>query len=273
MSNYGVAIIADSIAPNGKRLITWELTYPRFIHAELMTHRVFSRNAASSRAIPNKKLRSKIAKNPVVPLSFGANQKGMQAGVELSGWRRKLAEKIWSIARWPNLFFSWILGSLLGVHKQTANRLVESHMAITVLVTATEFDNWFRLRTNENAQPEIRWVAEQMQVLYREHKPKQLAMGDWHLPFIGDDDVMYSEDEKKRISVARCARVSYLTHDGRRNYQEDVRLADALAKNGHWSPYEHVAQAQPEGVFSWSGNFCGWHQYREDVDPDFQKRE
>lgn len=279
LAGYSVRILADSLAPNGKRITTWELTYPRFVHAELMTHRLFSRNSASSRAIPVKKLRQRIRKVPVRPVYWGANQKGMQAGSELQGWRLWLAIQVWLKTRWLALIAAWMLEKL-GVHKQLANRILEPWMFITVIVTATEFDNWFRLRAHPDAQPEIRWVAEEMLRQYKSNSPERLVAGEWHLPLIRTQDwrdVLLPEycnapvSTLRKISVARCARVSYLTHDGRKDYKEDLRLHDDLAKSGHWSPFEHVAKAMPEGDLTWSGNFQGWLQYREVVDKTFTK--
>lgn len=272
---YAVRIVADSVTPKGKRITTWELTYPRFVHAELMTHRLFSRNSASSRAIPNKKLRQRIAKDPVLPVYWGRNEKGMQASTELTGLRKWAAIRVWLLARWFNLFFSWILGGVLDAHKQIANRLVEPHMFITVLVTTTEHDNWFRLRASPQAQPEIRWVAEEMLRKHAVSRPRLLQPRDWHLPLATFEELMDVKDgrlavhELIKFCVARCARVSYLTHDGVPDASKDLELYARLAKSGHWSPFEHVAQAKDD--LSWSGNFQGWLQYREPVDPHFTK--
>ena len=61
-------IIADSINSKRCRLTSWVLEYPRFIHAEIMIHRVFSRNAASSRAIPTEKIIQNIIDDPAMPV-------------------------------------------------------------------------------------------------------------------------------------------------------------------------------------------------------------
>lgn len=87
---YSTRVLKDSVAPCGKRLTTWELTYPRFVHAELMTHRLFSRNSASSRAIPTEKLIERVEKDPAMPIFWGKNQKGMQAEVEMSPDRKSV---------------------------------------------------------------------------------------------------------------------------------------------------------------------------------------
>lgn len=295
--SYRVRMLADSIGHNGVRLTTWELTYPRFVHAELMTHRLFSRNSASSRAIPTKKLMQQIRNNPAMPVWWGKNQAGMQAREELTGWRLALVKRLWLSARWGALAAAWLLGAL-GFHKQIANRLLEPWMFITVIVTATEFDNWFKLRCHPDAQPEIGWVAKEMQRQYLASTPKLVPWGMWHAPLVSEEDYLEAFEKGpphpdfSKVSAGRCARVSYLTHDGKRDTAEDVKLADRLMTSGHWSPFEHVAQALPccyltemgiENAFNedhrkecaqdtahdWSGNLRGWTQYRATIDPTF----
>jgi thymidylate synthase ThyX len=293
LRGYSAKILADSIGPNSVRLTTWELTYPRFVHAELMTHRLLSRNSASSRAIPTKKLMKQIRECPAMPVWWGKNQSGMQAREELTGWRLAVVMRLWLWARWGALLAAWTL-SKLGFHKQIANRLLEPWMFITVICTATEWDNWFRLRCHPDAQPEIGWVAKEMKRQYDEKEccTRVLSAGEWHLPLIDFDDeikVDLQDIDRKlcKVSAGRCARVSYLTHDGRRDMEEDVKLSDRLMASGHWSPFEHVAQALPKMVEDprskyadgdkvdssgiWSGNLRGWLQYRETVDATFTK--
>jgi thymidylate synthase ThyX len=280
-------MLADSVSINGVRITTWELTYPRFVHAELMTHRLFSRNSASSRAIPTKKLMRQIMREPACPVWWGKNQAGMQAREELSGWRLWLAKRGWLAARWGALLAAWVLGAL-GMHKQIANRLLEPWMFITVIVTATEHDNWFKLRCHPDAQPEIGWVAQEMQRQHIANTPRFLQPGEWHLPLMDEHDLYHIDDKVNcLVSAGRCARVSYLTHDGRRDWNEDAGLAEKLMKSGHWSPFEHVAQAlgtacgrakcrvcEKTGMSTankWSGNLRGWLQFRETVDTTFTK--
>jgi thymidylate synthase ThyX len=284
---YRVRILADSVSTNGVRLTTWELTYPRFVHAELMTHRLFSRNSASSRAIPTKKLMQQIRRDPAMPVWWGKNQSGMQAREELTGWRLALVKRLWLSARWGALLVAWLLG-VLGFHKQIANRVLEPWMFITVICTATEWTNWFKLRCHPDAQPEIGWVAKEMQRQYNANTPRFLQPGQWHLPLIQEDEeVLPGDPYFCKVSAGRCARVSYLTHDGKRDMREDVTLADRLMASGHWSPFEHVAQAlgapcghaeckvcERSGLStenSWSGNLRGWIQFRETVDPTFTR--
>jgi thymidylate synthase ThyX len=275
---YEAKIIADSVNPSGNRITTFELSYPRMVHAELMTHRMFSRNSASSRAIPTPTLVERIQNDPVMPKWWGKNQSGMQAREELEGDELDEAQSLWLLARDQMLVYAETLREI-GLHKQIANRILEPWMFITVIVTATEYDNWFHLRDSEFAQPEIAWVAREMRKLYREHEPQELAVGQWHLPYvdsIGDikdgqinplwvnprePEIAGDPIGRVKISAARCARVSYLTHDGIRDLSKDLELHDKLTGNGHWSPFEHPAQALATGERV--GNFYGWRQYRK----------
>lgn len=284
---YEVEILLDSISPAGRRLTTWELTYPRMVHAELMTHRLFSRNSASSRAIPNEKLRQRVKDDPALPVWWGKNQSGMQAREELPfangiyPLAGDLAKTGWLRARDLMLEASENLAKI-GLHKQLCNRLIEPWMFITVIVSATSFDNWFHLRDHKDAQPEIAWVAREMHKLYRESEPQQLSVGEWHMPLVFDEDrqALHTREQLdpavsaietlKAVATGRVARVSYLTHDGRRDLNEDVALHDRLLAGAvtgdpmHMSPFEHVAQclADPNEP---SGNFRGWKQYRKTI--------
>lgn len=270
---YSTRILKDSLAPCGKRLTTWELSYPRFVHAELMTHRVFSRNSASSRAIPTEKLMARVKGDPALPVFWGKNQSGMQAAAELEGEARTEAEREWINARNSMLRAVDRLGEL-GLHKQLANRLIEPWMFITVIVSATEWDNWFHLRNHKAAQPEIAWVARDMWPKWNENEPTPLGPTEWHLPLFDEKTefllVNYDIAKAKKVSTGRCARVSYLTHEGKRDLEKDVELHDKLCAGpatgepGHWSPFEHVALALEEPTRS--GNFIGWKQYRKEFE-------
>lgn len=260
---YSAKILADSLAPSGYRLTTFELTYPRFVHSELMTHREFSRNSASSRAIPIEKMIQRVKDDPVLPVYWGKNQKGMQAAEELSPIDRHCAEIYWLQQRDEAVRVAEGLVRL-NVHKQIVNRLLEPWMWITVLVSATNFSNFFSLRCHPAAQPEIQKLAYMMRDIYFAAEPRLLRAGHWHLPLLPDYEELFNGIDSydlKKIAVGRCARVSYLTHDGQRDPQADVELHDRLASMGHWSPFEHVAQAHFEAIRS--GNFTGWRQYRK----------
>lgn len=261
---YSVKILKDSICyATGKRITTWELTYPRFIHAELMTHRMLSKNSASSRAIPVSKLIERVRRDPAFPVWWGANQSGMQAKAELVGWRRKAAEWLWFKARWIAIACAWVLLKV-GLHKQIANRILEPWMYITVILTGTEFDNLWKLRCHPDAQPEFQYIARWMKDVYDRSKPKPLSPGEWHVPLVSMAELAelgHEYEKVLKVATGRCARVSYLTHDGKRDFQADVDLHDRLLDSGHWSPFEHCAQALTDE--SWSGNFQGWKQYRK----------
>lgn len=260
-NGFRVRILLDSLAPCGKRLITFELTYPRFIHSEIMTHRTLSRNAASSRAIPTNKIMDRISKSPVIPTYWGKNQKGMQAEYELTAEEQVMAEEEWLDACNDALkHANRLLG--LGVHKQIVNRILEPWMWITTIVSATEWGNFFNLRCHPDAQPEFKKIADMVMHLFYSNAPRVLAAGEWHIPL--SEDVLLSEftiDEKIKISVGRCARTSYLTHHGIRDFTADIELHDKLSTSGHWSPFEHVGMACETDVKS--GNFVGWLQYRK----------
>jgi len=272
----------DSISPNGDRITTFVLTYPRFIHSEFMTHRMFSRNASSSRAIPFEKQVQMILDDTAMPISFSKNKKGMQANEDIDD--QEEAKRVWLEARDKAIEEATKLHRL-GVHKQHVNRLLEPFMHITVVCTATEYNNFFALRYHSMAQPELQELARQMWKLYRSHKPRPTREGEWHLPFIKREDIIKirkaldlraieinSEYPKiieplytilSKLSVARCARVSYLNHDGTApTLEQDLELYERLVGGSpkHSSPAEH--QATPlQGI--WSGNFFGWKQYRK----------
>lgn len=254
-------IILDSISSSGVRLTTFVLTYQRFIHPEVMTHRSFSRNASSSRARPIKKVIEDIIKHPAMPVHWGRNQAGMQAWEEIED----IAE---AIDIWEEAMDAAIASAEelieLGVHKQITNRILEPYSHITVICTATEWSNFFNLRCDKDAQPEIRELAFKMLKEYYESTPKLLSSHDWHMPYLTEEDESLDLETKKMISVARCARVSYLTHDGKRDIQKDLDLFKQLAESGHMSPMEHVARPSSSfDSFHPSGNFRGWCQLRQ----------
>jgi len=287
---YDAKIILDSIGPNGARLTTFELTYP---------HRVFSRNSASSRAIPTEKLLARIESDPALPVWWGKNESGMQARAQLEGADRDQAQRDWLDARNSAVTYARNL-VCDGLHKQIANRIVEPWMFITVIVTATEWSNFFGLRDHADAQPELAHVAAKAHQLFKGSTPRQLHSGQWHLPLVtGNDEEelrttgLATVDDIKLclISIGRCARVSYLTHDGKRDPQADIDLAtQRLRPSGHMSPFEHVAQAVTSEEWErygtllmreWiekripPGNLWGWKQFRKTLqnEHDFSQLE
>jgi hypothetical protein len=209
-----------------------------------MTHRAFSRNAASSRAIPFNRLVAMTWADIAYPIEFRANQKGMQAGAALAPWREALCRGIWATHSYASGIMAWAL-SKLGAHKQYANRLIEPTGHISVVLTATEFANFFALRHHHMAQPEIAELARQMWELYKTSQPQTVLSHEWHLPFVSKDEIRaYFAGFGKGVvtstnmdhwlplikkSVARCARVSYLNHMNETPTEdEDFKLYDRL---------------------------------------------
>jgi thymidylate synthase ThyX len=308
-------IIADSINPKDYRLTTFILEYPRFVHAELMTHRVFSKNAASSRAIPIEKMIQQVVDNPAMPVWWGKNQGGMQAKEELDDIikdqevynvrdcfgnirhefpylkisKKQKAKEYWLSARDTAIRYVQELEKL-GLHKQISNRILEPWFNIRIILSGTEFENFFALRYHPDAQPEIKALAELMLEEYNKSEPKSLEFGDWHIPFgdkidefrlwtvcglessdmeeaAGDLSSIVSinkilSEARRKISVARCARISYFNFEGKDDYEADIKLCDRLFGSipRHLSPTEHVAQCldSDERI----GNFTGFKQYR-----------
>lgn len=240
-----------------------EVTFPRFILAEFNTHRMFSRNSASSRAIPVERRIAAIEADPFVPEAFGKNKKGMQASVDLDDDASAKAKATWINAMNDCIRAAKYLARL-GTHKQHANRLLETYAWTTAIVSATEWDNFFALRTGAAAQPEMQRIASLMKEAYRASLPQVINEGEWHVPYVPDRDSLqrlgYSNDEVLQVSVGRCARVSYLTHDGLRDPEADIVLANELLLNGHMSPFEHVATPDPGKRH---GNFFSWKQLRK----------
>lgn len=321
--SYSAKILADSISPLKHRLTTFEVCFPRLVLAEFNTHRMFSRNSASSRAIPVSKQLKKIMVDPFIPERFGINQAGMQSHEFHEGAKHDEAVRVWlkgrdravatafelmlgesifisvatanggSLSDVTNDRFDHLINLLdpkyreehlpdveiLNVHKQLANRVLEPYMWHTVIVTATEWGNYFALRVDKEAQPEIRRIAELMLELYESNEPTFVDFGSWHLPLVRPEEIKSKElpyDDWRKVSAGRCARVSYLTHDGVRAPYADIELHDRLSGNGHMSPLEHPARPMTPLEYEngpWSGNFHGWHQYRKDLpnESDFAK--
>jgi hypothetical protein len=267
-------VIADSISPTGVRLTTIECTFHRFELPSFNTYRVWSRNSASSRAVPLKKTIKRVQEDPALPLWWGANQPGMQAHAELTGGRLRAAQGVWWAARQFAVLSAKALGRL-GLHKQLANRLLEPFMWHTAIVTATEWQNFFDQRCHVDAQPEIRAVAEAMrEALNSGSVPtRELRRGDWHTPYVHTSEPVYWDGigeppPELKYSVARCARVSTLNHDGKVDPEADLRLYNRLvtADPMHASPLEHVASPAYGGYSSTLGNFKGWEQLRHIVE-------
>ncbi len=259
-------VILDSISAEDVRLTTLELTYPRFIHAELMTHRTFSRNASSSRAIPVTKLTQAAIDNPAFFVHIGKNIPGMQANEEVSQEVKDKFEYEWKELARVNASYALRWATEYNIHKQVVNRVMEPWHHIKVLVTATEYDNFFSLRRHKDAQPEIKVLADKMGTAMDNSTPTLLRKGQWHLPFISEQEKEnLSLEDQLKCSTARCARVSYMNHDGTSpSVEKDIELHDRLVGSVplHASPTEH--QATPSTYTN--SNFNMWQQYRKFVE-------
>ena len=165
---------------------------------------------------------------------------------------------------------------LLNVHKQYTNRVLEPYMWHTIITSGTEWENLFALRINSNAQREFMLAATAMREAMQGSVPIEMVDdgSNWHLPFFdnytGEDAEIWSTsiEKSKLISVGRCARVSYLTHDGKRSVDKDIELGLSLLKDGHMSPFEHVARPMTDEEYEtspYSGNFQGWIQARKQI--------
>jgi len=257
MDIFKADIVADSINRNQNRVTTFLLTYPRFIHSEVMTHRAFSRNAASSRAIPIEKIIEQVTNNPAMPVRWGKNGKGMQDHGFFTAAEAEERKNLWiSAARSAVDHANNLKNS--GLHKQVVNRILEPYMWMTTLVTATEWENFFALRLHKDAQPEFQHLAYIMLKNYLNSTPVDFDWGGWHIPFGDQIEGNYDVNTRLKIAVARAARTSYLTISGEINIDKDIKLHDSLAESGHWSPFEHACVAVGHGA----GNFKGWKQYR-----------
>lgn len=310
-------IVADSISPSGKRITTLAVEFPTFLIKELNTHRAFSRSYMSSRAVPVQTMLKRVQDHPFIPIHWGKNQKGMSAQEECSepinvkylnkggqdeSHPREVAWKTAALQAtiWAGAF------TLAGYHKQLVNRLLEPFSYTSGVITSTEWDNFFSLRISPAAQPEIQELARKMKEAMEGSTPTSLGVDQWHLPFVDQEKeakeiyrVWYASetlnhpfthipiiDLLKKVSVARCARVSYQANSRTKTFtlEEDLALYERLIGEGHWSPAEHQAQPMLPNEYRdfwedgnaspgvthvdrkgqcWSGNFCQWVQFRQ----------
>ncbi len=277
MSNHiSSRILLDSLNPGiggqqDSRLTTFEIKFPRVILAEVNTHRALSKNTASSRAIPFTKFLENVGNETYIPKNVGKNCKGMQSIEPLT------PEQQQEFDEWCSNLFTVVslecqsIQESLGIHKQFINRYLEPWMYVTMIISGTEWANFFALRTHKDAHPDFQILAKMMFEQYNESVPQQRTI---HAPLVTEDEyeeirnlkVDYNDfyDRLALISAGRCARVSYLTHDGVRDFSKDIELALRLSANNpkHMTPFEHVAFTNFQ-TDVWSGNFRGWNQYRK----------
>jgi len=264
-------VLADSIhAVTGSRLSSLKLVYPRMIHSEFMTHRVISKNSASSRAIPTKRFRRDVLTNLAKPTQWDVNGPGMQGHGKISGVKSTVLDVLWAGAALCAVFMHFLMEKV-GVHKQQANRILEPFFHMTVIATATDagWNSFLALRDHPAADPTIRALAVAVREALDASEPAKLALGEAHLPFKPASDCK-SLKQKFQSVVARCARVSYAVFGSTRPSmaEEDIDLYNrlAVAKPPHASPMEHVAFASVPNNTD-GGNFgsTGWSQYRKQL--------
>lgn len=266
-------LILDHRSPAGPRLSTFVLKYPKMVHGDFMTHRVLSRNASSSRAIPTHKLSATTADEMYVPL-FRENRPGMQPGAYLSGEAQRRASAHWRHAAEVCLQEAKHLAETYNVHKQWTNRMLEWFGYINVIVTATDWNNFVGLREELDAdgwpmaQDEIYYQSREINRLLESNVPKVLQPDEWHLPFILPEEAADEPlDRLLKISAARCASISYKTVDGKvMDYTRALTVYDKLvtARRMHASPLEHQARPDPDNELPHlHGNFTGWIQHRK----------
>lgn len=262
MSNISAKIIAHSQDGRGNEIVTFELEYPRIIHSELMTHRLFSRNAASSRAIPVKTLIEMVRKEPAMPERFGANQPGMQDkgaehdGVVSVGYTGR---EWWGLAALSAARFAEELAEA-GYHKQIANRLLEPFQRMKTVLTTTELENFWWLRVDADADPTIEALAKEMHKVYEASEAELLLPGQWHTPYVYhsvnpdgsfasyyvmDEDeewpVELTVEEAKAISSSCTAQVSYRRLNSTKDKALDIYGRLLSGQKVHASPFEHQA--------------------------------
>ena len=288
-------VIASSIcAVTETRIDTLQLRYPRIVHAEFMTHRTFSRNASSSRAIPTTSLLVRDA-DIFVP-TFRRNKPGMQPGDLLTAEQQADADAIWrDMAAYVTAGCRKLADKTgLDIAKQWSNRPLEWFGYIDVVVSSTDWANWDHLRDHDAAQDEIRVLCRAMKEARDAFFPTILAEGEWHLPYINDDDRVLAFQERDKfkaslapiftdidlkisvqeqllliVSAARCCRVSYSKHDGTPStFGEDIERFLKLVPTDdpvHATPVEHQAMPLAHWPAKYQGNFRDFAQFRQFV--------
>lgn len=303
-------VLNKSVNKTGSVIESFELEYPRFIHSELMTHKMFSRNAASSRAIPIAKTIESVRNSPAMPVEWGKNKAGMQADGEIDD--PEAAKWMWIQAAKQAAERAEQMATM-GLHKQVVNRILEPFVFMKTVLTATEFKNFFWLRAHDDADPTIHELANCMWAASDEVKPQILLPGEWHFAYV-DTDVGFDKttyqingeevdlETAKKIDAACCAQVSFRKLDT--SIEKALDIYDRLAGSVpvHASPFEHSATPMQtprksenmydtgpvnifENVFSWedgithadrneglwSGNLRGWIQHRQLIKDNYKK--
>jgi hypothetical protein len=282
---------------------------PRPIWPEALTHRKFGRNARSSRAVPIKTMIEEVNLDPFMPWHWGKNQKGMQADeqcdtdlmVRLTDFEDDYSEAFTRENAWrraANVATDIAEAyDVAGYHKQVVNRLLEPFMWIDVIITSTDWANFEWLRNHSDAEPHLQDWAKLCMDAIKSCEVTELSPDEWHLPYITGDDteaayMEFGETIKgvqlgwewlRKISAARCARISYKPFDGDPSYDRELQRYAGLVSSDHIhaSPMEH--QAMPDTGFKRGttqkynnpelhGNLDGWIQYRKLIPGEYVGR-
>lgn len=288
---FAKVVLASRPTTGAPPILTMHWRYPRIIHGEVLTHKKFSRNARSSRAVPVQTMLNEVRAAPFVPWHWGKNQKGMQAGEPFSAeeiaefqgdW---LEERDHAAAKAEHYMNR-------GVHKQNPNRLLEPFSYIDTLITSASWSNFLHLRDHEDAEPHFQDLAKLVREAIAGARYQNLRPGEWHLPYVTDeeyDEWLFGEtprsieicnrfgingtDVLKRLSVARCARISYAPFDGNPAVEREFERYQDLVRGSrlHASPFEH--QASPDhrrDSATLGGNLgAGWIQLRKTIPGEY----
>lgn len=278
MTSISATVLADSLSPGRVRLTTLELVLPMFVQPQLLRHRAFSFSVQSTRAVPLKEQIRRVREAPCGPVRWGVAQKGMVATRELAEHVAFEADGEWqeAAAHAADVAERFLE---MGIHQEVAARVLMPFQWCRCIVSATEWDNFFALRIDSHAQAEIRVLAEAIRDARDASTPRDVAFGEWHLPLVDEEDRWWlgtqhehqPENAPLLISAGRCARVSFLQHDGTRKIERDLQLGERLAGEAHWSALEHQATPAPNW-YERSGNFVGWTQFRKTFQHEDNRR-
>jgi hypothetical protein len=297
-NHISCTVVADSVC-SGSRMITLELEYPRFIHAELMTHRMLSKNAASSRAIPIKKMHETITEKTAMPVHWGKNQPGMSAKEEVSDLVKEASIGLWNSARDSMLHHSYVMSDM-GIHKQIANRITEPFQMMKTVISGTEWANLIWLRHHADAQPEFFELTDCIVKCLEQSESILIVAGEWHTPYVhrfrdnkgvlqylDSTGEKLSKDDAIKVSSSCCAQVSYRKNDDSLEKAKNIFARLIESEPIHASPIEHQAtpmKFKDAGLYSqdmnpttweagithmdknkqyWSGNLRGFIQHRK----------
>ena len=259
-----VKVLLDSSNPyTGQRLTTLHCVYSQFIHQQVLTHRMFSRNSSSLRAISFNRA---VDEFEIVYPTWTQEKKGMQGEVIEDFEIKSKADDL------VDSMFNSVLNhcralNQLGIHHQDINNYLRPFQNIHTVLSFTDIDNFFEQRLHESTKPDMQKLAHLIYKALEESEPEERII---HLPLMEDfinpyeqcwESEIFSWTELKLISAARLARISYFKWQD--DPYKDLELAKKLIKDKHLSPFEHVAFAQEQSEYY--ANFKDWKQLRHSL--------